>query len=220
MALWKLIAFYLGTPTHPFESPHVAKVWMQSIFFDSMKCSDTGRLLAQNVILSISSHPPSFASPEFLTAEARCLNGDELCDDLGLMQVGILMKMLVLSQFCFVSLLAYTQRMFPTLDRRRIARAKRIMFSFIVTGKTGLQRPATFDLQYVPQLNTKTELIKDHATRGPMLLSNGVERRNAIILMGFLIFFALVGLGFWLGLRVAMGILKRCARLVPHLLSH
>lgn len=71
MALWKLIAYYLGTPLYPFATSSLAKAYMESILSDGMAPTATSQLLSQNIIASLAGHPPSYASPEFLTAQAR-----------------------------------------------------------------------------------------------------------------------------------------------------
>lgn len=70
-ALWRVIGHYLGTPLYPFKTGSLAKAYMESILAEGMEPSATSQLLAQNIITSLAGQPPSFASPEFLTAQAR-----------------------------------------------------------------------------------------------------------------------------------------------------
>jgi len=213
LALWKLLAFYLGTPTYSLANPELAKIWTQSIMLHGLHCTDTSRLLAQNIILAVSLNSASFGSPEFLTAEARSINGNALCNDLGLMQVGILMRLLVLTQFCVFAMIAYIARCFPRFDKWRISMSKRTMQRVFVDGKFGLGgKHAAFELEHVPDLNTKTIVMGCDPARQSVLIGEGVERRNSIILGLVVVFLGLMGLGSW-------ALLKFCFKIVGHIFA-
>jgi hypothetical protein len=121
LALWRLVAHYLGTPTDYFETPEQAKCIMESIFISEIKPNETSKILANNIILSLQGQPPAYASRDFLTASARWLNGNDLGDALGLERPGLYYWCLVAGQCIFFISLVYTYRSIPYLDRRKIS---------------------------------------------------------------------------------------------------
>lgn len=120
IALWRLVAYYLGTPTEHFETPQKAKDIMESIFISEIRPSETSKVLANNIILALESQPPAYASRDFLNASARWLNGRELSDALGLWNPSYYYFFLVAGQCLFFMCLCYTYRSFDYLDQRKI----------------------------------------------------------------------------------------------------
>jgi hypothetical protein len=120
MALWRLIAYYTGTPTEPFETPEKAKAVMESLLMHESSPTATSQILAGNVIKSLEGQAPNFASRSFLEVSARWLNGNELCDALGLGRPSLYYWALMASQCLFFMTLCYTYRSFEYLDRRKI----------------------------------------------------------------------------------------------------
>ncbi|KAI9892942.1 MAG: hypothetical protein M1814_000826 [Vezdaea aestivalis] len=119
VALWRLIAYYVGTPTEYFTSPEKARGAMESLLLFEINPSETSKVLANNIITSLESQPPSFASRPFLIAGARWLNGNELADALGLMKTNLWCWALVAGQCLFFMFICYTYRSIPFLDRRK-----------------------------------------------------------------------------------------------------
>ena len=119
IALWRLVAHYIGTPTNHFATPEKAKAIMDSLLISEIKPSPTSRILANNIILSLQGQPPAYASAEFLTASARWLNGKELSDELGLGNPGLYYKALVAGQCIFFMFICYTYRSFSYLDKKK-----------------------------------------------------------------------------------------------------
>lgn len=120
IALWRLVALYMGTPTDVFESPERAKIIMESLLISEIHPSDMSKVMANNIILSLQNIPPSYPSRDFLTASARWLNGDELSDALGLGKPNLYYKALVAGQCIFFVCICYTYRSIPYLDRKKI----------------------------------------------------------------------------------------------------
>ena len=121
IALWRLVAHYLGTPTSYFATPESAKCIMDSIFISEIRPSETSKILANNIILALESQPPAYASRDFLNASARWLNGKDLSDALGLGNPGWYYFGLVAGQCIFFCIVCYTYRSVEYLDRRKIA---------------------------------------------------------------------------------------------------
>lgn len=120
LALWRLVAHYVGTPTEYFETPERAKSMMESLLISEIQPSETSKVLANNIILSLQGQPPAYASRDFLVASARWLNGDELADALGLGRPSLYYKALVAGQCIFFVVICYTYRSIPYLDRRKL----------------------------------------------------------------------------------------------------
>ena len=121
VALWRLVAHYLGTPTRYFETPGRAKAVMESLLYSEIDPSETSKILATNIIKSLERKPPSYASREFLYANARWLNGNELADRLGLGRPSLWYWALVAGQCIFFMSMCYLHRSVPYLDRRKVA---------------------------------------------------------------------------------------------------
>lgn len=118
--LWRYVAYLMGTPSSFFETPEKAKSIMEILLLYEVNPSDTSRILANNVIQCLMAQPPSFASKSFLEVNSRWLNGNELCDSLGLGRPGVYYWCLMGGQCLFFMALCYTYRLIPYLDRRKI----------------------------------------------------------------------------------------------------
>ena len=120
IALWRLIAHYTGTPTDFFETPEKARAVMESLLMNEINPSQTGGLLANNIITCLANQPPAYASRSFLEVNARWLNGNELCDALGLGRPSLYYWLLMAGQCSFYLVFCYFYRSIPYLDRRKV----------------------------------------------------------------------------------------------------
>ena len=53
IALWRLVAYYMGTPTEPFENTAKARAMMESLLISEIDPSEIGKVLAKNIILCL-----------------------------------------------------------------------------------------------------------------------------------------------------------------------
>ena len=120
IALFRYIAHITGTETDYFETPERARAVMETLLLTEINPSETSKILANNIIASLADQPPSYASKEFLEASSRWLNGNELCDALGLGRPGIYYWILMAGQCLFFMAICYTYRSIEWLDRRKI----------------------------------------------------------------------------------------------------
>lgn len=120
LAMWRLVALYVGTPTEYFATAEKAKCVMESILLSEIEPTETSKILANNIISSLQGQPPSYASRDFLNASARWLNGNDLADALGLGRPGLYYWALVAGQCIFFCCICYTYRSILYLDRRKI----------------------------------------------------------------------------------------------------
>ena len=118
VALWRYIGYLIGSPTEYFETPTRAKQLAEALLLYEVQPSETSQILANNIIRSLEGQPPGYASADFLTASARWLNGNDLCDRLGLMRPSLYYWALMAGQCLFFSFFCYTYRAVPSWDRK------------------------------------------------------------------------------------------------------
>lgn len=121
IALWRLVAYYIGTPTDVFAEPSKCRAVMESLMLLEVAPNETSKVLANNVILSLAGRPPAFASKEFLSASARWLNGHDLSDALGLMRPSFYYTLLMAGQCLFFNAFVRVNRAVPMWDQKKIA---------------------------------------------------------------------------------------------------
>lgn len=169
------------------------------MYYD-IKPSQISKVLSQNVVSSLAGQPPSYPSADFIVATTRWLNGNELCDDLGLPHASLLARILVLAQCVFCCYICYSSRIFPGVDARKVAAIKEILYQIVMDGKVGLGGETNFDFQFVPQLTTKTEAGKVDMEK---TWKGMVERRSIKVLLVCLVILGFVGvMGMWLFVRL------------------
>jgi len=203
IALWRLIAHYTGTPTDTFERPEKAKAMMESLLMNEINPTETSKILAANIIRCLEAQPPAFASRSMLEVNARWLNGNDLCDALGLGKPSLYYYTLMAGQCIFFMSVCYLYRSIPWLDRRKVKALRHIFWTVIVEGKHGLGEETVFDFKYIPDYHITTDRGSDDKTgvKGP-----GIERRN---LMTFITAVACTGVATYCGLWAARGILQK-----------
>ncbi|KAF2017143.1 hypothetical protein BU24DRAFT_388121 [Aaosphaeria arxii CBS 175.79] len=204
VALWRYIGYLLGTPHEDFSTAAKAKAVMESLFYNEVHPSDMSKVLANNIIHALEKQPPTYVSADMLIASARWLNGNELADALDLPRVSFYYWALMAGQCLFFITLCYIYRAIPYLDRRKIARLKKLFYAVIVEAKWGLAGTETmFEFKYVPEYETVTDMGK---MSGSKLVGSSIEWRNLRTLG---IFLGVVGLSAWTSVRVASAALGR-----------
>ena len=203
VALWRYIGYLIGSPTEYFETPAQAKRLAEALLLYEVQPSETSQILANNIIRSLEGQPPGYASADFLTASARWLNGNDLCDKLGLMRPSLYYWALMAGQCLFFSFFCYTYRAVPSWDRKKIEMLKGLFYQIIVHSKYGLKGEETkFDFKYVPEYETITQLGECEEDKN---MTSGVESRNR---NSFLIGVAVFGIGTWITFKIAGGVLR------------
>ncbi|CZR52773.1 uncharacterized protein PAC_02650 [Phialocephala subalpina] len=209
IALWRLVAHYMGTPSEFFSSPAKARGIWESLMIEEIQPSPTSRILANNIIVSLQNQPPAYASRDFLVASARWLNGDDLADELGLMRPRFYYKALVAGQCLFFMGLCYSHRAVESWDRRKIAALRKIFYHIIVHNKDhGLGKETVFDFKYIPSLDITGTEMGEYV---PGTQKSAVERRNlrTLVVAG-----AVMGCLSYIGLRVSWSLVKMVGSLV------
>ena len=203
IALWRYIAYLIGCPTEPFATPEKAKAVTEALLLYEVHPTETSRILANNIIKSLEGQPPGFASADFLIASARWLNGNDLCDELGLMRPSAYYWSLMAGQCLFFCFFCYTYRAVPSWDRKKIEMLKKVFYNIIVHSKYGLKgEETTFDFKYVPEYSTITEMGECEEEKAD---HSYVESRNRNT---FIVGLAVFGVGTWVAYRVVHGIVR------------
>lgn len=170
IALWRLVAYYIGAPTDAFGTPRKARAMMESIMLSEITPSQTGGVLARNMIDGLANMPPLYASRGVLETIVRWLNGKSLSDELGIGNPGLFAWFVATSVFLYAMLRAYISRSIPILDAMQIEvivvclwvrealtryitvqSSKRKFRSRIMDVKTGLANETKFMFKYIPK---------------------------------------------------------------------
>jgi hypothetical protein len=203
VALWRYIGYLLGTPSEYFATTSKAKAVMETLFYTEVNPSEMSKILSNNVIHALERQPPTYVSPDMLIVSARWLNGNELCDSLGLPRVSYYYWALMAGQCLFFMAVCYTYRYIPYLDRDNIARMKKILYKVIVEAKWGLAgTESLFEFKYIPEFETVTDMGKLSEIK---LKDSNVEMRNLRTLG---IFLGVMGLGAWVSLKVTSAVYR------------
>ncbi|KXT07352.1 hypothetical protein AC578_426 [Pseudocercospora eumusae] len=159
IALWRYIGYVIGCPDGHFETPGQARRMMEALLLYEIDPSPTSKIMANNIIKSLEGQPPGYTSADFLVASARWLNGNDLCDALGLSRPSTYYWTLIIGQCLFFCVFCYTYRAIPYLDKRKIETLKSVFYEIIVHSKFGLKgQESTFSFKYVPEYSTITEM--------------------------------------------------------------
>ena len=120
IALWRLIAHYIGTPTEWFGTPSRARAIMESIMVAEINPTRMSGVLARNIIQGLKDTPPLYASAGVLEGMTRSLIGNELSDELGIGNPDILAWIFVGWVFLYAATLAYVCRSVQALDEKQV----------------------------------------------------------------------------------------------------
>jgi hypothetical protein len=203
LALWRYIGYVIGCPTDEFSTPDRSRRLMEALLLYEVHPSDTSRILANNIIKCLEGQPPGYASADFLTVSARWLNGNDLCDELGLMRPGLYYWALMAGQCLFFCIFGYTYRAVPSWDRKKIEVLKDVFYKIIVHTKYGLKGEETkFDFKYVPEYETITEMGECVEEKTG---ESGIEKRN---FRTFLVGVGVMAVGTYVGVRLAGTVLR------------
>ncbi|KAL8748800.1 MAG: hypothetical protein Q9184_007083 [Pyrenodesmia sp. 2 TL-2023] len=210
IALFRYVAYLTGTPDEYFETPSRAKAIMETLLRDEIDPSPTSQILANNILNCLEGQPPTFASRSFLEANCRWLNGNELCDRLGIGKPSLYYLILMAGQVLFFMAVCYTYRSISILDQRKIRAFRRIIWAVIVEDKQGLGAESVFEFKYVPDLSKTT---KAERGRGALTKRGGVEQRN---LLAFLLGCVFICGMLWMTTNLFLGIWSAAVLRLEH----
>lgn len=132
IALWRLIAHYIGTPIEWFETPSRARAIMESIMVSEIHPTRMSGVLARNTIQGLKNTPPLYASAGVLEGLTRSLIGNELSNELGIGNPDIFAWMVVGWVFVYAATLTYVCRSVQALDEKQV-QVQRSLLLFSMT---------------------------------------------------------------------------------------
>ncbi|VUC25600.1 unnamed protein product [Clonostachys rosea] len=165
LALWRWVAYVLGTPHWVLETPESALASMESLLYSCLKPTKNSRVLAQNLVNALDGVSPIYEPKEFFEAGTRYINGSELCDEIGIGRPGLYWDMVVRGQSWALKIITYVFRAIPALDRWQIRTYRNLFWSYIVEGEDGLKGGYNYDFKYVPHLGSQTGAEKADGTK-------------------------------------------------------
>lgn len=154
VALWRYVAYLLGTPTSYLATPSLAKAVLESLLLAEIEPTRTSCILANNIITSLDGQPPGYASADFLRAEAYWLNGNELAGKLDVPRPPRFYTLLVAGQCLFFMAMCYARRSIPIWDEAGINRMKRYLRKAVLDQVDG--EAATHEFRYIPRFGQVT----------------------------------------------------------------
>lgn len=217
IALWRLVAYYMGTPTDPFENTAKARAMMESLLISEIDPTETGKVLAKNIIIGLENTAPAFASKEFMEAMSRLLNGDQLADELDIPRSNLYYRMLIWGYCFWVMAISYIVPRIQFFDRimisvRKTGRLLRILsdeefyqlrrkyfYKLILDEKMGLGEESRFEFKYVPTLTRTTRLGQRRSTK---FERPGIESLARLGLLAAVTAVATFGMGFVFAARM------------------
>ncbi|OQE24995.1 hypothetical protein PENFLA_c009G03682 [Penicillium flavigenum] len=199
IALWRLVAYYMGTPTGPFENTAKARAMMESLLISEIDPTETGKVLAKNIIIGLENTAPAFASKEFMEAMSRLLNGDQLADELDIPRSNLYYRMLIWGYCFWVMAISYIVPRIHFFDRIMISLRRKYFYRLILDEKMGLGEESRFEFKYVPTLTRTTRLGQRRSTS---FERPGIESLARLGLLAAVTAVATLGMGFVFAARM------------------
>lgn len=120
LALWRYVAYIMGTPHDWLATPEAAKAMMESLLVSEIKPSKKSGILANNIITGLAGQAPTYATRSFLQAQSHWLNGSEMSHALNIEKPNIYYTALVAGQCILFMISGYMNRLVPSWDERNI----------------------------------------------------------------------------------------------------
>ncbi|KAE8146499.1 hypothetical protein BDV25DRAFT_169839 [Aspergillus avenaceus] len=146
IALFRYLAYLLGTPTSYFKTIEDSKRTMESMLVYELLTTETSRVVAYNFVECVAHLPaPVHVSRKFIEAGSRWINGGELCDELELGRPGYFYYVAFAGYCMFVFGLALLQQLIPRIDTLVIKLFRQLLHREIVQ-----RERSRFDFKHVP----------------------------------------------------------------------
>lgn len=187
LALWRYVAYLIGCPTERLSTSSLAKATMESLILSEIAPSETSCVLANNIIAALANTPPTYASADFLRAEAYWLNGRELATQLQVPKPPVVYTLLVAGQCLFFMTTNSLRRIIPAWDEKHIENMRKGLRTITLKQLGGEE--AMHGFQYVPEMGKVTtgEREKGKGRRGKGMLqrwvTGGSEERGLVAVL-------------------------------------
>lgn len=117
LALWRWVTYVLGTPHYVLETEQRAFATMESLMSNCLSPTKNSKILAQNLVSALDGVSPLYVSKEYFEAGTRYVNGNELCDAVGIGNPGLYWKTVIRGQAWLLMLVTYLGRSIPAWER-------------------------------------------------------------------------------------------------------
>ncbi|KAI1344066.1 hypothetical protein F5Y15DRAFT_426588 [Xylariaceae sp. FL0016] len=210
LALWRYVAYLMGTPHDWMRTPGSARRMMESLLVSEIKPTQASANLANNIITGLQGQAPTYASRGFMCAQTWWLNGSELSEALCIERPSLWYRALVLGQVMFFMATAYVNRAVRYLDEKNIELTKNVLFRILLHDKSkgGLGYTTKFNMKYIPDFDNMTTARgseeEEEKGRASGIARPGTERAALVSLLWFV---GLVGAGAWYAGKAAMGMM-------------
>ncbi|ETS79461.1 hypothetical protein PFICI_09314 [Pestalotiopsis fici W106-1] len=211
LALWRYVAYLMGTPYDWLATPETAKAMMESLLVSEVKPTKKSGTLANNIITGFEGQAPTHASRGFMNAVTYWLNGKDLSRELNIEEPTLYYKTLVLGQCLFFMVSGYINRLIPALDERNLAR--KVLYDLLVHNKKrgALGYRTKFNFKWVPDLQSTTtplgEPVPGQAQKSG-IRQNGVERTAFATLVFTGVVLGLAVWGVWSGFHAVSSLAR------------
>lgn len=150
IALFRYLGYVLGTPDHYFDTVPKAKAVMESMLIHELHVTPTSLIVGHNFVECLKDLPPFNVSAQFIEAGSRVLNGNELCDSLGLGRPGWYSYACFKGHCWLVQMLALAQQHISSIDHTISKFWKDLLHEAVIMSKGGLNGGTKFDFKYIP----------------------------------------------------------------------
>ncbi|KAK1659594.1 hypothetical protein BDP55DRAFT_619565 [Colletotrichum godetiae] len=181
LALWRWVGYILGTPHWILETPERALASMESLLKACLAPSKNSRALANNLVIALDGVAPIHEPKEFFEAGTRFINGDEMCDDVGLGKPGLYWDAVIRGIIWTLMVITYMSRSIPAWDRWQIKTFRALFWDYIVENKDTLKGGYKYEFKYVPHYDAKTSAETADGPRS----TNGIGHLEVLGLVGF-----------------------------------
>lgn len=150
IALWRYVAHVIGTPPEYFATAARAKATMESMSYNELAVTPASLVVGHNFVEALKDLPPVNISAGFIEAGSRWLNGDALCDQLGMGRPGWYPYACFKGHCWLVVALATAQRWVPRFDEWSVRFYRDVLHAAIIHSKEGLKGGSLLEFKYVP----------------------------------------------------------------------
>ncbi|CAI7656212.1 unnamed protein product [Penicillium palitans] len=162
LALFRYIAYIMGTPDSFFDGTEQSKATMESIMMCEPEPTKSSKSIGANFVAAVQDYPGINVSKPMIEVGCRVLSGDELGDKMGFSRPGVFYRASFRGWCQLLVVITALQRLSPAFDRILMERSNKFVL-VNVFGASILKEGNKFEFIHQPQLNkfTKRETKTD-----------------------------------------------------------
>ncbi|KAJ5151556.1 hypothetical protein N7492_009851 [Penicillium capsulatum] len=155
LALYRYIAYLLGTPSEYFATVEQAKATMESIMFSEPGPTASSKVLTENFIEMIRDFPGVNISKSLIETGVRQMNNDQMADELGLSNPGYFFQALFRGYCGILVAISQMQHWVPFVDRFMTKTSKSFLVDTVLASPM-LKGGSKYEFKHVPSLKKRT----------------------------------------------------------------